>query len=317
MTRPEGLIVGIDIGGTKTHLRAEPADGDAVRDQILPSADWRMRDWNADAARLLEMVAGLAEGAAVAAVGVGAHGCDDAEECQAFESAFKARTAIPLAVVNDAELMPLALGLPGQIGVVAGTGAIAVCRPASGGMMVAGGWGWIIGDEGSAASLVREAVRAVSRHFDSGGARGEPLVEAIFEALEVPSIPRLGSTLGRLGSASAVGRHAVAVFEAADRGSDLAGRVIREGGRALADLAALLNRRGAGATHAVAGGSVIASQPRLWRAFVEGLAEACPGRLTPHLFTGQPVEGACRLAGSLIHPQAESGAGSLPPRAAS
>ncbi|MCT8991533.1 sugar kinase [Chelativorans sp. SCAU2101] len=314
--RSDVLIVGVDIGGTKTHLRAIPIGGGAARDLVLPSAEWRRRDWGADAAALLELVARLTGGASVAALAVGAHGCDDAEECRAFQSALAARTDVPLTVVNDAELMPLALGLSGQIGVVAGTGSIAVCRSASGEMLVAGGWGWIVGDEGSAASLVREAVRAVARHFDEGGDRGEPLVEAIFEALSVPSVPRLGSALSRQGSAAAVGRHAVAVFDAADQGSALALQVIREGGRGLARLVALLDRRGAGATHAVAGGSVIVSQPRLWQAFTEGLAELAPGRLTPHLFTGKPVEGACRLAASLNYSR-QSGAGAVPLRASS
>jgi glucosamine kinase len=309
-TDPEALIVGIDIGGTKTHLRAEPAGGGRGRDLIRPSAEWRRRDWDSDAQALLGMVSELTAAHPVAALGIGAHGCDDADECHAFQSAFSRRTPVPLAVVNDAELMPLALGLHGQIGVVAGTGAIAVCRPASGEMLVSGGWGWIIGDEGSAASLVREAVRAVAHHFDAGGLRGEPLVEAIFETLQVPAIPRLGSTLGQLGSATAVGRHAIAVFDAADRGSDLARRVIREGGRALAQMVVLLEQRGAGATHAVAGGSVIVSQPRLWQAFAAGLAELAPDRLTPHLFSGSPVEGACRLARALINSHAVPGPGS-------
>jgi N-acetylglucosamine kinase-like BadF-type ATPase len=307
-TGPDPLIVGIDIGGTKTHLRAEPAGGGAPRDLVVPSSDWRRRDWNEDAAGLLDMVARLAEGSAVAALGVGAHGCDSAGECLAFQAAFTGRTSVPVAVVNDAELMPLALGLHGQIGVVAGTGSIAVCHPASGGLLVAGGYGWIISDDGSAPGLVREAVRAVARHFDEGGGRGEPLVEAIFEALAVPSVPRLGSTLDRLRSAAEVGRHAVAIFDAADRGSAVAARVIREGGRGLARLAALLDRRGAGAAHAVAGGGVIVAQPRLWQAFTEGLAELACERLTPHLFTGKPVEGACRLAASLIQPQGVRGA---------
>ncbi len=302
MTMPFGgqaVIVGIDIGGTKTHLRALPFQGGPARDLVLPSSDWRVRDWDLDAARLLDLTAGLAEGAPIAAIGIGAHGCDDAEECRAFQDALSARSPVALSVVNDAELMPLALGLHGQIGVVAGTGSIAVCRPSPDRMLIAGGWGWIVGDEGSAASLVREAVRAVARHFDEGGSRGEPLVEAIFDSLRVPAIPRLGSTLADMRTAAAVGRHASAVFEAAAAGSALAAQVIREGGQALARLAAVLNTRGAGASHAVAGGSVIAGQPALWQAFAEGLEAETGGTVTAHLFTGKPVEGACHLAASL------------------
>ncbi|MDR3372872.1 MAG: sugar kinase [Ancalomicrobiaceae bacterium] len=301
----EALTVGIDIGGTKTHLRAQRQT--QIRDRILPSHEWRVRDWDVNAVRLLELTAELVDRSPVAAIAIGAHGCDDADECLAFERAFAARTSVPVRVVNDAELMPLALDLTGQIGIVAGTGSIAVCRTAAGEMLVAGGWGWIIGDEGSAASLVREAVRVIADHFDAGGSRHEPLIDLIFDALQVPAVPRLGSSLSALQTAAEIGRHAEVVFEAANRGSDLALRVIRDGGKTLAHLVDLLDRRGAGAQHAVAGGSVIVSQPLLWQAFAEGLAQTSGGRITPHLFTGKPVEGACRLAASLAQTEGQRG----------
>jgi hypothetical protein len=38
----------------------------------------------------------------------------------------------------------------------------------------------------------------------------------------------------------------------------------------------------------------------LWNAFTEALATFCGDRITPHLFTGKPVEGACRLAANLV-----------------
>lgn len=298
-----GVLVGIDVGGTKTHLRAEGPEG--RRDRVVPSAGWRRRDWGEDAAALLAMAAELA-GGAVAAVGVGAHGCDDAAECAAFEAAFRARTASPVAVVNDAELMPLALGMAGEIGLVAGTGSIAVCR-AGGEMLVAGGWGWIIGDDGSASGLVRDAARAVAAHLDAGGSWNDPLVGMLFEALAIPSLPRIGSTLGALGAlggAAAVGAHAGTVFAAAERGSALAEAVIREGGAGLARLVATIEARGAGASRVVAGGGVIAGQPRLWEAFRAALAGSLGDRVTPILFDGQPVEGACRLAAGLSRTEA-------------
>ncbi|NDW04503.1 N-acetylglucosamine kinase [Jiella pacifica] len=290
-------VVGIDIGGTKTHLRLRGPD--LARDEVVPTANWRLREWHADAAELLRLVHDLSEGTAIAAMAVGAHGCDDAAECEAFEAAFARISPFPVRVVNDAELMPAALGHPGEIGLVAGTGSIAVCRTPTGEMLVAGGWGWIIGDEGSAASLVREAARAVARHLDEGGRRDEPLVAAVFEALKIPSPARIGSRLGQIGGPVAAGSFAPIVFAAEAAGSRLAARVVSEGGRSLAELVARLDRRGAGARRVVAGGSVISSQPSLWRAFCAGLEESCDSRIEPILFTGAPVEGAHRLAAQL------------------
>lgn len=299
---PEASIVGVDIGGTKTHLRLRDRGGQ--RDLVLSTSDWRHREWHRDARSLLELVDRFTGGASLAALGVGAHGCDDKEECEAFEDALRARSHLPIRVVNDAELMPAAFGFERQIGVVAGTGSIAVCRTAGGEMLVAGGWGWIIGDEGSAASLVRDAARAVALHLDRGGASDEPLVRHLFASLEIPSAARIGSRLGSLGNAKDVGTHASLVFDAANEGSTLADGVIREGGRALADLVARLRLRGAEATSVVAGGSVIASQPRLWDAFCAGVEEICGADISLFLNEGPPVEGAIVLADRLAAEQA-------------
>ena len=309
---PEASIVGVDIGGTKTHLRLRDSAGQ--RDLIVPTSDWRHRDWQRDAHSLLELVAHFTDDAPLAAIGVGAHGCDDKEECQAFEDALSAASRLPVRVVNDAELMPAAFGREQQIGVVAGTGSIAVCRTEKGEMLVAGGWGWIIGDEGSAASLVREAARAVALHLDRGGSANDPLVRNLFASLEIPSAARIGSRLGSLGSAKEVGRHASLIFKAADDGSALADTVIREGGKALADLVVRLRLRGAKATSVVAGGSVIASQPRLWDAFRAGVADVCGTELSLFLHQGPPVEGAIVLADKLAAERASSAHRSNPER---
>lgn len=291
-------VVGVDIGGTKTHIRLRRAG--AERDLILPTAQWRHRHWDRDAAALLELISGFCGGEAFAALGIGAHGCDDLAECLAFESAIAARTPVPVRVVNDAELMPAALGLEGQIGLVAGTGSVAVTRTGAGEMLVAGGWGWIIGDEGGSASLVREAARAVALHLDRGGSPAEPLVVALFAALEIPSAARIGSRLGASGGASSVGAHAPIIFASADQDSKLAEQVIREAGLALADLVTRLRGRGATATTVVAGGSVIVAQDRLWRAFSDSVLRLCDGEVTPLLCTAAPVTGALTLAEALL-----------------
>ncbi|SFA76917.1 BadF-type ATPase [Rhizobium sp. NFR07] len=290
--------IGIDIGGTKTHLRRYLPDGTA-RDLILPTIEWRIRDWTADAGALLALVERFCEGAPITSMAVGAHGCDDADECNAFQAAFAERVSFPLKVVNDAELLPAAFDLADGMGVVAGTGSIAVSRNLDGRMLVAGGWGWVIGDEGSASGLMREAARAVALHLDYGGVADEPLVRRLFEALEIKSAARIGSTVGRSGSAARLGQHAHIIFEAAEAGSLLARQVVRDGAKELADLIARLKHNGATATTVVAGGSVIASQPMLWNAFSEQIANRFAGSMTARLFSDPPVEGACRLAARL------------------
>lgn len=292
------IEVGVDIGGTKTHLRTRGASGQE-RDLILPTTKWRARDWDKDAIAVLALARKLAAGAEPGAITVGAHGCDDASECEAFQAALAEHATCPVVVVNDAELLPAALGYENQIGLVAGTGSIAVCREHEHGMMVAGGWGWVIGDEGSATGLVREAARAVSLHLDGGGALSEPLVALLLEGLAIPNAARLGSVIATLGGSAELGRHAALVFAAEASGSLLARQVIREGAKRLVELVAHLRKRGSAATIVVAGGGVIVAQSSLANAFLEEFENRFEGAMKAEIYAGAPVEGACRLAATL------------------
>ena len=93
-----------------------------------------------------------------------------------------------------------------------------------------------------------------------------------------------------------LGQHAKAVFQAAEMGSALAQRVIREGAGALVELVARLKQVGAEATTAVAGGGVIVAQPMLAHAFLEQMFERFNGEISAEIYAGPPVEGACYIA---------------------
>jgi N-acetylglucosamine kinase-like BadF-type ATPase len=73
-------------------------------------------------------------------------------------------------VVNDA-LVALEAGVPGQPGVViiSGTGSICYGRNSRGEAARSGGWGYVLGDEGSGYWIGRAALRAVLREADERG----------------------------------------------------------------------------------------------------------------------------------------------------
>jgi N-acetylglucosamine kinase-like BadF-type ATPase len=89
----------------------------------------------------------------------------------------------PIEVVGD---MQIALEAafdtgPGVI-VIAGTGSIAYGRDAKGSTARAGGWGFSIGDEGSAHWIGRAAVNAVLRESDRNDAKAQSVVNNQFVA---------------------------------------------------------------------------------------------------------------------------------------
>jgi glucosamine kinase len=298
------IVVGVDIGGTKTQL-VVVRDGITLADRTGATGSWRRHSPEEDAAALIAMVRDAAGGAEPAAIVVGAHGCDSTEQCRTLQALIAARTGGAVLVLNDSELLLPAAGQAMGISVIAGTGSIAVARLSDGTMLTAGGWGWFLGDEGSASGLVRDAARAVRDALDRGQAL-DPLARTLLEDLDIEDPVRLGKTLAAEGSAAGIGRHAPALFAAAEGGSELAVSVIEAGGQALALLVRRLVDRGAKGGCVVAGGGVIARQPRLMRAFEAAVAEQVPG-WSVTLLTTPPAFGAIRLAESLIR-------GDLPPQ---
>lgn len=226
---PRPLVVGIDVGGTKTHLRARAGD-DPIADHVRPSSGWRPHDPVAAADWLEALVReALPADARPSSVAVGAHACETPRQCEEIRSVLQGRLGVPCLVVGDAELLVPAAGLDKGVGLVAGTGSVAVGRRPDGTLVQVGGWGAALGDEGGAAGLVREAARAVWAAHDRGEAP-DLLAEGLISAFGVSEVPALGAALESATDVSAEwGRHAPVVFEAAASGSLIAGEVIAEG----------------------------------------------------------------------------------------
>jgi N-acetylglucosamine kinase-like BadF-type ATPase len=297
----DGVVsAGIDIGGTKTHVLVK-RNGEILADEIVPTESWRRWQVEPDAEALATLAVRVCGGAAPAALGIGAHGCDSDRECSEFEGAMARWLPSLVKVVNDAELLVPAAGYASGVGVVAGTGSIAVARDGDGRMLAAGGWGWVLGDEGSASGIVREAARAVRGAIDRGE-RGDLLIDRLLAEYGIGDATRLGRTLSELRGAAAWGRHADVVFAAAAAGSALARRVIVDGGRALGDLVGVLKARGAEAEVVVAGGGVITEQTLLLDSFRARVGEISPASEVV-LLRAAPVVGAVAIAERLLQSQ--------------
>jgi len=166
-------VLGIDVGGTKTVCLL--ADDDA---RIV--AEGREEGANLQGAGELAlekvlhsvMEKTLAGTSGIpAAICLGIAGVDRASDEAIVRSimsriGYKAR----ILVVNDA-LIALQAGVgddPGIV-IVSGTGSIAYGRNELGEASRAGGWGYVLGDEGSGYWIGRLALRSVVRHADGRG----------------------------------------------------------------------------------------------------------------------------------------------------
>jgi N-acetylglucosamine kinase-like BadF-type ATPase len=294
------VLVGADVGGTKIAIRVTALDGTVVVDAAYPAEGWSASPVDAAARWLLDHFArAVPQGAQIAAAGIGAQGCDTQAHCVELAAAIRA-LGVPATVVNDAALLIPAAGLEEGIGVIAGTGSIGVGADSAGTVLFAGGWGWVLGDEGCAPAIVREATRAALSAHDAGNA-DDGLLTALLAHYAVPDAPSLARAVNDDPSPENWGPAAPAVFRAADGGSPLALAVIDDAASGLTLLVSRLIERGAVGGTVVAAGSVVVNQPRLVERFRAQLAHA-HASLALRVLEVPPVAGAVALAKNQINP---------------
>ncbi len=204
----------------------------------------------------------------------------------------------PIDVVGD---MQIALEAafdtgPGVI-VIAGTGSIAYGRDQQGRTVRAGGWGFAIGDEGSAQWIGRSAVNSLLRASDRiDGIPETALAKALFKAWGVSSL----SDLARAANSVPPPDFAAlspAVFSSND---DVAAQVLAAAGRELSAIALVVIGRLFAKHHCAAvlvamTGGVFRHAPRVREVFYNELRRLEPrAEINPQVV--DPVEGALRMA---------------------
>ena len=151
-------VIGLDIGGTKTRgVRFE--DGTVVADESVGSSNVQNVSREEAALHLAELFARIG-GGTVARVYAGAGGIDTDEDAAALAALIAPHVpGARITVVHDSRLLLAAGGASTGVAVIGGTGSAAWGRNSRGEEARAGGWGYLLGDEGSGYWLGREAVR--------------------------------------------------------------------------------------------------------------------------------------------------------------
>lgn len=298
------MIVGIDIGGTKTHVRVIDESAETVIADLVVAT----RSWQHDhslihplsAAALVALFDPFLTDQSATSLVVGAHGCDSPQQIADFSDSLRAVFTGALAVYNDAELLGPAAGETQTIALIAGTGSIAIGRDEFGDVISVGGHGWLLSDPGSAPALARESVAAILRRFDRGN--DTDILGQLFQAqLGVTSIPALSYEFTRRATMQLWASLAHVVFEAADAGSSDALEVIDRAGAELAAAVRTAIDRGAVATAVIAAGGVVTNQPMLEHSIRRHVHAVAPS-LSVEVLRTAPVSGAITL-GRLLHSQ--------------
>lgn len=302
------LVIGIDGGGTNT--RAQLADmsgaflgaGEAgTSNPMVHGIPAAQHELELAIARAFENANRSRERAAALCMGLG--GADRAREQQELVAWARETIAERVLVVNDGQIV-LAAGTPENWGVavIAGTGSFVWGRNQSGETARAGGWGYLIGDEGSGFDLARGALRAATQFADG---RGEPthLLDAILKFWHLSAPPDLLTRVYRSGLTHvALAALAPLVIQQAQEGDEPAVRLVKDGAAALALGVAAVSRRlrfdSTTFPLALTGGVLLGAD--FYRAHLLRALEASRCACAPITLVHHPVQGAVRLARDLV-----------------
>lgn len=262
---PDGHVLGVGHGGPANHY-SEPGGPERLR-------------------RALEATIP----AALAAAGVAPEAITHA--CLGLSGGAPAAVPVAQALLPAADVTVVkdyVTALAGASGgemqgvvVIAGTGSVAYGRSgAAGGEALAGGWGYLLGDEGSAYDIGWSALRAAARASDGRGPATTlaRLLPAKLGCADLHEVHRLvyGPGLAR----PAVAALAATVTAAASEGDAVATVLLAEAGRALAEAALAVGRQVA--THGAAlpvypVGGVFQAGELVLRPFADSLRLWLPG----------------------------------------
>jgi N-acetylglucosamine kinase-like BadF-type ATPase len=193
-----------------------------------------------------------------------------------------------IAIVHDTRLILAAAGLESGIALIAGTGSVAYGRAGDGREIRIGGWGWLLGDEGGAVWLAREAAREVMRRADAGEPAAR-LGEALLQAARARNASELTGRLHRFREPRSWAELAHVIFETADDDPG-AGALIEHAADALTALVKRVQDRLSYEGPVVLAGGLLLHQARL-----ESAVRLRLGSIVMRL-EEPPVAGAVKLA---------------------
>ena len=295
----DGSVIGINAGGTRTVCLRADAGGRILREWRGAGANLQS-EGDAGIERVLrDGIRTVMDGAAApAALCVGMAGVDRADDFAAVRAVLD--RIVPdsrIVIVNDA-LIALEAGAPGAAGsvLIAGTGSIAYGRDTAGRAARAGGWGYVLGDEGSGYWLGRQALRSVVRGADGRGPR-TALARLVLDHYGLSSPTELVRQMSGQGARpAAVAGLAPLVALAADDGDAVALHLVDAAAQELAGaVESVIRRLDLGTSPMLLTGGVLAGFERLRTQVTTAIRARVPD-VEPVLLREEPATGAVRLA---------------------
>ncbi|UVJ41456.1 N-acetylglucosamine kinase [Arthrobacter sp. CJ23] len=289
-------VLGLHIGGSKTHALkaasgADTAAGEGV-ELTEDSANLASLGHQRADAVLRRIAAELGDG--VQAVYAGAAGADTPANRAVLAALLTEHfPGARIDVVHDTRIILAASGLQSGAVLVAGTGSVAWGLTPDGREARAGGYGYLLGDEGGGYSVVRDAVRETLREYYAGLEPG-PLAQALLSATTSADPLQLMDLYYRKPEPRYWAGLSSLVFELAAAGDREAAHIVADAAYALAALARQVHGSLGTELPLILAGGLLLKHPELAAAVARKLEPEDPGKV--RLLERAPVHGAVELA---------------------
>lgn len=166
------FVAGIDGGGTKTLLLCKDLEGRVLLSRRFKAFNLNSIGRDAFAAMMCDIADTLNGLGNCRYLCIGAAGVSNKQMCSIVGEVLKRKKLNDYLLVGD-HVIALEGALEGAPGlaVIAGTGSICFGKDSNGNIERTGGWGHLIGDEGSAYALGRDAFKECAKAMDGYGRR--------------------------------------------------------------------------------------------------------------------------------------------------
>jgi len=291
-------VIGLDIGGSKTQAFAGPVDVGSPHREILAGSANLSSVGVEESARQLTAVFDQLGRDGIAAVCAGAAGVETPEQAARLHGLIAAQVpAAAIRIVHDSQLILAAADVDSGIALISGTGSVAWGRAADGTMARAGGWGYLLGDEGGGYWIGRQAVRHALALADRGE-QADLLARQLADECGVQAPEQLLDLFYANPERKFWAGFSRLVFDCAESGHLAAGGIVAEAAGSLAALVRTVAGRLDITGPIVLGGGLILNQPLLRSLLTSNLLDS--GHADIRQLRHAPAHGALTLARRLL-----------------
>lgn len=230
------FIIGVDAGGTKTEAVAYNQRGERISEGFAGFGNVVVNEEKAIAniMEAIQICTGSLNMEDCLYLYMGVAGFESTANAEGIIHTFKQALGKPVCIVQDSIIAHAAL-LKGQDGIltIAGTGSVSIGINGNH-QAQTGGWGHLLGDEGSGYWIVMRAFKQMIKEED-GGLAFSSLTKALLEKMQITSVQDIKTFV--YGSTKAdVAQLVPVIVSEAQQGDVAAIQILKDAGSKLADL---------------------------------------------------------------------------------